>query len=99
MPKFVQFVEFSTTRIPEIQSLVEKWRADTSNDRTAESSVLVQDRDAPEWYVAIVTFPSYEAAMANSELPATQEFAAKMSEMCKEGPKFCNLDVIEEVKL
>jgi quinol monooxygenase YgiN len=97
MSKFVQFVEFCTDSIDEVRELAAEWEQATLETKTALSSVIVQDRDARDWYVAIVTFPSYEAAMKNSELPATQLFATKMKELCKENsPKFCNLDVINE---
>jgi quinol monooxygenase YgiN len=99
MPKFIQFVEFSTDYIARVRELAKEWEEDTVNTRTALSTTIVQDRNAPEWYVAIVTFPSYEAAMENSGLLATQHFAQKMQDLCKEGPKFCDLDVLEESDL
>ncbi|GAB1691923.1 hypothetical protein [Krasilnikovia sp. M28-CT-15] len=43
--------------------------------------------------VTIVEFPSYEAAMANSELPETGEFARQMAALCSNGPEFQNLEV------
>ena len=38
-------------------------------------------------------FESPEAAEANSEHPATQEFAAKFAALCVGEPNYCNLDV------
>jgi hypothetical protein len=96
MSKFIQFVEFHTDDISKVRELAKEWEAATVDTRTALSTTIVQYRDALDWYMAIVTFPSYEAAMENSELPATQHFSQRMLELCKESPLFCDLDVIEE---
>jgi hypothetical protein len=50
-------------------------------------------------YVQIVEFPSYEDAMANSELPETSFFAQKLHELCDGPLHFRNLDVrsVEEL--
>jgi hypothetical protein len=45
-----------------------------------------------------VEFPSYEEAMANSELPETAEFAARLMELCDGPPTFRNLDVLREMQ-
>ena len=47
----------------------------------------------------IVQFPSYEDAIANSELPETAFFAEKLRALCDGRPLFRNLDVrsIEEL--
>ena len=41
----------------------------------------------------IVEFPSYEDAMANSELPETAAFAEKLRGLCDSPMRFRNLDV------
>ena len=51
------------------------------------------------YYVQIVEFPSYEEAMANSELPETGEFAAKLATLCDAPPTFRNLDVTREEQM
>ena len=43
-------------------------------------------------YVVIVEFPSYEDAMRNSGLPATQRFAVRLQAISREEPRFLNLD-------
>ena len=47
----------------------------------------------------IVEFPSYEDAMANSELPETAAFAEKLRKLCASPMRFPNLDVqsVEEL--
>jgi len=46
-----------------------------------------------------VEFPSYEAAMANSELPETAALSQKIAELCDGPITFRNLDVrsVEEM--
>jgi hypothetical protein len=90
---FVQLIELTTTKVAEIEQLMSQWKAATEGRRSAARSVLTKDRDRPDTYVQIVEFPSYEEAMANSALPATTEFAAKLAALCTSGPAFRNLDV------
>ena len=45
------------------------------------------------------SFPSYEAAMENSNRPETAEFAAKLAKLCAGPPTFRNLDVVREEEM
>jgi len=90
---FVQIIEFTTTRMDEIEALMQDWVAQTEGRRTAQREVHTQDRDRPNTYVQIVEFPSYEAAMANSGLPETAAFAEQIAKLCDGPPTFRNLDV------
>jgi len=91
---FVQIIEFTTTRPHEVEALVSEWRTKTAGRRTAQRGTFTQDRERPTTYVQIVEFPSFEDAMANSELPETASFAERLSQLC-EGPMlFRNLDVL-----
>lgn len=92
---FIQLVEFTTTNVDQIRELGEQLRRDTEGTRTTGRAMVCADRDTPDRYVVVVEFPSYEEAMANSELPETQEFAAAMSELVEGPPSYRNLDVIE----
>jgi hypothetical protein len=89
---FVQIIEWKTSRIDEVEKLNDEWR-----ERFPEmgpSRVLsAADRDQQGSYVTIVEFPSYEAAMKNSEDPATSEFAERMAALCDGPATFRNLDV------
>ena len=60
---------------------------------------FTKDRDRPDTYVQIVEFPSYEDAMANSELPQTATLSEKIEQLCDGRMVFWNLDVqsIEEM--
>ena len=96
---FVQIIEFETTRPDEVEALVDEWRAKTEGSRTAQRGTLTRDRDRPNTYVQIVEFPSFEAAMANSQLPETAELSRGIAELCDGPPAFRNLDVrrVEEM--
>jgi quinol monooxygenase YgiN len=92
---FIQLVEFTTANTDQIRQLGEQFRRDTEGKRTSLRAMICADRDVPDRYVVVAEFPSYEEAMANSELPETQEFAAAMSELVQGPPSYRNLDVIE----
>jgi hypothetical protein len=96
---FIQIIEITTTRPDEVESLVSEWQAKTAGRRTAQRGTFTQDRDRPNTYVQIVEFPSYDDAMANSDLPETASFAERMSRLCDGPMKFRNLDVrsVEEM--
>jgi quinol monooxygenase YgiN len=90
---FVQIIEFETTKPDEIEELVGHWREKTAGSRTASRGTLTRDRDRPNTYVQIVEFPSFEAAMANSQLPETAALSQQIAELCDGPPAFRNLDV------
>ncbi|HVA61847.1 MAG TPA: hypothetical protein VNG13_15125 [Mycobacteriales bacterium] len=92
MAGFVQIIEFTTSRIDEVDTLMSERRADLEAG-TAVRSMATGDRDRAGTYLSIVEFPSYEAAMANSERPETRSFAEAMGKLCDGPPKFYNLDV------
>jgi hypothetical protein len=91
---FIQIIEYRTSRIDEINDLMDQWSA--SNPGVTGRSVQVSDRDAAGTYLQIVEFPSYEQAMANSARPETDAFAKAMTALCDGAPTFRNLDVIRE---
>lgn len=96
---FVQIIEFTTTRPAEVEALVSEWRTKTAGRRTAQRGTFTQDRERPNTYVQIVEFPSYEDAMANSDLPETASFAERLGHLCDGPMLFRNLDVrsVEEM--
>jgi quinol monooxygenase YgiN len=93
--KFVQIIEFTTSRIDDVKALSEQYRAERGDDAGPTRAYFTQDRDKPNTYLNIVEFDSYEEAMANSENPATSSFAQKMSELVDGPPVFRNLDVAD----
>ena len=99
MAKFIQIVEFKTSRYDEVDKLMSEWAAVTASTHTPTHEFTTSDRDAPGTYVQIVEFPSYEAAMANSNLPETSAFAERMMALCDGPAVFRNLDVVREEDL
>ena len=94
--KFVQLIEFKTGDIEAFNRTLDEWLAKTSGVRRATRAVQGRDRDHDRTYIHIVEFPSYEAAMANSNQPETTEFAAQLAKLCDSPPTFRNLDVTRE---
>jgi len=99
MSGFVQIIEFTTSRIEEIQRVNDEWRA--SHEAMGPERVTVTaDRDRPGTYCSIVEFRDYDEAMRNSDDPETSEFARRMAELCDAPPVFRNLDVLrQEVRM
>jgi len=95
---FVQIIEFTTSRADEFDALLGEWLERTQGKRTATRGVQARDRNRPNTYVQIVEFPSYEDAMANSELPETGEVAARLAELWDGPPTFRDLDVLSDMK-
>lgn len=96
---FIQIIEYKTTRIDELNAALDAWLEKTKDKRAATRGVQTRDRDAADTYVQIVEFPSYEDAMANSNLPETSDFAAQLAALCDGPPTFRNLDVLREEKM
>jgi quinol monooxygenase YgiN len=94
---FVQIVEFRTSRIDEVRELEQEWASGAGDRVTARRTAFCQDRDDPGRYVVLAFFDSYEAAMANSELPETQRFAERLAGLVDGSPTFVNLDVVDEL--
>jgi quinol monooxygenase YgiN len=96
---FIQIIEFTTSRADELDALLDEWLQKTQGKRTATRGIEARDRDRPNTYVQIIEFPSYEQAMANSELPETAEVAAHLAELCDGPPTFRNLEVAREMQM
>ena len=90
---FVQLIEFDTDRIAEWDAIVDRWAAAIGAQRTARWSVTGADRDHPGRHAAVVEFPSYTEAMANSGHPATAAFLKELQSISSSEPQFRNLDV------
>jgi hypothetical protein len=97
--RFMQIMEMRTSRLDEVQAVLDEWRTTTAGRRTAQRSITGRDREGDDVYVAVVEFPSYEAAMTNSELPETRQLAEKLAKLCDEPPTFRNLDIIRQEDL
>lgn len=90
---FIQIIEYETDRPDEVRRLGEAQLGQMPSTRDGFRLSMASDRDHPNRYVTIVEFPSYEAAMANSQRPETNEYASQMAALCTKGPDYVNLDV------
>jgi hypothetical protein len=90
---FVQLIEFDTDRIAEWDTIVNRWAAAIGPHRTVRWTIAGADRDRPGHHVAVVEFPGYAEAMANSGHPATQAFLKELQSISSSEPQFRNLDV------
>ena len=93
---FVQLIEFKTNRMDEFNALLDDWLKESAGWRTNTRALQTKDRDSADTYVQIVEFPSYDAAMENSNRPETAQFAEKLASLCSGPPSFRNLDVTRE---
>jgi hypothetical protein len=93
---FIQIIEARTSDIDGLRAIDAEWETATEGKRTARRSILTQDRNDPSRYLIIVFFDSYESAMENSNLPETQEFAAKWTTAVDGPMMFHDLDVIDD---
>lgn len=96
---FIQLIEYKTTRIDEFNVALDAWLKKTKGTRAATRGTQTRDRDAENTYVQIVEFPTFEDAMANSDLAETGEFAAQLASLCDGPPIFRNLDVLREEQM
>jgi hypothetical protein len=98
MTGFVQIIEMQTSRIDEVEALLRELRNrldDGGSSSAPRRAVITADRDRPGFYLSVVQFESYEAAMENSNRPEVSEYAGRMAKLCDAPPKFYNLDVRE----
>ena len=94
--RFVQIIEYTTSKPDEMQAAVDEYLAATEGKRSTGAGMNARDRDQPNRYYQIVQFASYEDAMKNSEMPETGHLAEQMQKLCDGPPTFRNLDVIFE---
>jgi len=90
---FIQIIEYETDRPEELWALGEARSKEMGDPPPGFRLVVTRDRDRPNRYVTIVEFPSYEAAMENSQRPETDEMARQMAALCTGEPRYQNLDV------
>lgn len=90
---FVQVVDFSTSKIDQVETLGKRMQDERGEGLLARKVTLTADRDHPHHYLLIVEFNSYDEAMRNSSDPVTDRYAAEMEELLDGPPTFHNLDV------
>ena len=93
---FVQIIKATTSKMAEMEAAHEEWLTATDGQRTVSREMICENRDKPGEYWMIVEFPSYEDAMTNNDLPATQVIAEKMASLVDGPPEFVNLDLVRQ---
>ncbi|CUW30547.1 MULTISPECIES: ester cyclase [Streptomyces] len=96
---FVQLIECRTSRMDEMNRLMDDWVQQTKGKRTATHALVGTDRSDASHVVEVVEFPSYEEAMRNSNLPETDRIFRELVALCDEMPTFVDLDVVRDERL
>lgn len=93
---FIQLIDAQLSDVETaLTQLHEEWERATDGRNTVRRSITARDRDDENRMVSVVFFDSYESAMQNSELPETDEMAAKMRAIVDD-VSYRNLDVIDD---
>lgn len=93
---FVQLMEYTTSKPEEVKRVTEEWERATNGKRTASRVVTLKHHDRPDRYCELVFFDSHDAAMENSQLPETQDFAKKQQQLVDGEVSYLDLDVVED---
>lgn len=93
MSGFVQIIEWKTSKMDEMQAYQQEWRQ-RYPEMGPSRVLLCEDRDNSGTYLTVVEFDSHEAAMKNSEDPATSEFAEQMQKLSDGPPAYRNLNLL-----
>ncbi|MEU6777491.1 ester cyclase [Streptomyces sp. NPDC046759] len=96
---FLQLIECRTSRLDEMNRLMDDWVEQTKGKRTATHALVGKDRSDASHIVEVVEFASYEEAMRNSNLPETDRIFQGMVALCDEMPAFTDLDVVRDERL
>ncbi|UGY93162.1 ester cyclase [Streptomyces gobiensis] len=96
---FVQMIDCKTSRVDEMNRLMDRWIQATQGKRTATHAIVGRDRSDSTHVVEIVEFPSYAEAMHNSQLPETDRIFQELVALCDELPTFTDLDVVRDEQL
>jgi hypothetical protein len=94
---FVQIIEYRSSRDDEMRQLDTEWEAAAGDESTVQRVVVGRDRNDPNHYFTLAFFDSFDAAMENSKLPATQEFSQRMGALADGPPTFYDLDIVREM--
>ncbi len=92
---FVQMIKYQTSKFDEMRKVGDEWEAAAAGGG-ARRVLMCKDHDNAGQYFTLAFFDSYDAAMENSQLPMTEEFAQRMMEFADGPPTFYNLDVVDD---
>jgi quinol monooxygenase YgiN len=94
MTKFIQIIEFETSKIDEVDAMARELQQKGGDTFLARRATTTEDRDCRGHYSMIVEFDSYEEAMKNSESELVKQYSEKLDLLVAGAPTFRNLDVI-----
>ncbi len=93
--RFVQLIEFQTSRIDDVRALERQWREATAASGSRAAMSIAKDRDRQNRYVWMVEFPSREHAARSGDMEETAVVAEQLMKLA-DGPAVVrNLDVLE----
>jgi hypothetical protein len=95
MTGYIQIVEYESDDIDALMKAANSVPVPDGVPRPV-SVMVARDRDRPENYATIHRFKSYEEAMRHTETDTTRERMAKIGPFVKGGPRFYNLDLLDE---
>jgi predicted ester cyclase len=96
---FVQLIECRTSRLDEMNRLMDDWVTRARGRRTATHTLVGKDRSDASHLVEVVEFASYEDAKRNANLPETDKIFQQMAGLCDETPTLTDLDVVRDERL
>ncbi|MBA3907224.1 MAG: hypothetical protein H0X35_11150 [Pseudonocardiales bacterium] len=96
---FVQLIEFRAEHPEAMEPILKRWLSAIGAQRTARWYITAADRGLPNTFVQLVEFPSHAAAAANSDHPATAQFAAELRAASSQEVTFRDLDVVTAARL
>ncbi|MEV3857805.1 hypothetical protein AB0J38_26200 [Streptomyces sp. NPDC050095] len=98
--KFAQIIDFESQRIEEMRELIERFEQQMQGTPGAPTHrIMLQDRDKPGRYLAIVEFESADDAMRNNERPEVAHLNEQLTALCTRPPTFTNCDVRDSREL
>ncbi|MEV1021620.1 hypothetical protein [Streptomyces sp. NPDC050264] len=99
--KFAQIVDFETRRFDELKSLLGRFEQEMAGESGGPTHrILLQDREQPGRYLAIIEFASYDDATRSNERPEVARLNEQLTALCTKPPAFINCDVkdVRELK-
>lgn len=92
---FVQIASYETSSPEELDEARRSWLDATEGVRAPHRRLLLRDRDVEGRFVEFVLYDSYEDAMHNAMLPATEVLLGSAAREAERAANVAHLDVID----
>lgn len=92
---FVQIASYTSSTPEVLERARREWLEATEGIAAAHQRLLLADREMPGRYVEFVLYRSYEDAMHNAMLPATEALLAHAAADAEHGVTIEHLDVVD----